>query len=121
MTKRPSPPWWAPRAPGERTTQYLARVLDVLGLADMGRRARAGHFDDYFCPPEVDDGMNIHRLVAELEVLRAKATQHNRRKDIEALIAAAKEGEFDATKAESEEWARGPQGTAAFKRLAGGR
>lgn len=110
--------WWAPRQPGERTTQYLGRVLDIVGLPEMARRARQGHFDDYFCPPDVDDGLNIHRLVAELGEHRDQSNG-NRRKDIQALIDGAKDGEFDGTKAESEEWARSAQGRATFERLLG--
>lgn len=59
---------WRPRQDGERTAPYLARVLDELGphFAQLAANARALHYDDYFCPPDVDDGANIHRLVADL-------------------------------------------------------
>ena len=54
--------FWERRREGEPTPTYLGRVLDELGFPDMARRAREGHFDDYFAPPEVADGMEILRL-----------------------------------------------------------
>lgn len=107
--------------PGERTTQYLGRVLDLVGLPEMARRARQGHFDDYFCPPDIDDGLNITRLIRQLESYRDTALAVERREQVAAVIAAARNGEFDATKEESDEWARSPQGRQAFGDLASGR
>lgn len=57
---------WESRRDGELTTVYLGRVLDWLGLADMARRARDGHYDDFFAPREVADGLEILRLYNEL-------------------------------------------------------
>ena len=112
--------FWVPRLDGERTSDYLARVLDEVGADDMARRARLGHFDDYFCPDEVDDGANIHRLVKELSSI-ARSTTYKRRRQLQAITVTAKEGEFDGTKEESEEWARSPDGQAVFNELIEGR
>jgi hypothetical protein len=110
-----------PRQPGESTAEYLGRTLDEIGLPDMALRARAFHFDDYFCPDEIDDGANINRLVAELR-RRADvyewADQPRRR--IEAVIAAAIDGEFDGTTEEADAWAASSDGQAIFRDLLGG-
>jgi hypothetical protein len=72
---------WERRRAGELTTEYLGRVLDEhCGLPEMAKRARRGHFDDFFCPPEVDDGMNIHRLVGELQGEAMKAAERGRKR-----------------------------------------
>jgi hypothetical protein len=36
---------------------------------------------------------------------------------VQAVIAAAKDGEFDGTKAEAQEWGRSPEGQATFAAL----
>jgi hypothetical protein len=110
---------WEHRKPGEMTTIYLGRVLEeFLGLRDMARRAREGHFDDYFCPPELADGMELHRLVYELE---AKAKGLNRNspqiKRIFKVREAVIEGEFDATKEEAERWGASKEGQETFRKL----
>jgi hypothetical protein len=112
--------WWQPRRDGEPTADYLARVLDELGHPDMARRALLAHFDDYFCPDGVDDGANIDRLVAELDSWARSATRDQRHR-ARAVIEAAKTGEFDGTKAESEQWAASPDGQAAFRAVLGWR
>jgi hypothetical protein len=96
--------FWERRRPGEQTPNYLGRVLDELGFSDMARRAREGHFDDFFAPAEVADGMEILRLYNEL----AGKLQVVRRADrprVRKVMEAVKAGEFDATKEESDRWA----------------
>lgn len=109
--------WWERRRDGEPTAAYLARVLDLLGepYAAVATAARALHFDDYFCPEEIDDGANIHRLVAAIACVKP-ADQALKRRATRVAVA-AKEGEFDGTREESREWARSPQGRAAFAEL----
>lgn len=107
--------WWEPRRDGEATPDYLGRVLDELGDPEMARRARLGHFDDYACPPDVDDGANIHRLVAELRALVVANGDSQGR--AQAVIDAAKEGEFDGTRAEAQQWMAGPEGQATVREL----
>jgi hypothetical protein len=105
--------WWERRREGERTADYLARVLDELGppFAPVAVKARALHFDDYFCPPAVDDGANIHRLVHSLDHRMGRHdVDATLRLKVQAVIAAAKDGEFDGTKAEAQEWGRSPEG-----------
>lgn len=111
--------WWEPRQEGERTAVYLARVLDKLGpaFAHIARAAEAKHYDDYFCPPDVDDGMNINRLVADLLRVIQKQDDVTLRGRAMAVAQAAKGGEFDGTLEESREWALSPQGQATFNEL----
>jgi hypothetical protein len=111
--------WWERRREGEATPAYLARVLDDVGLTEMAADARACHYDDFLCPPDVDDGMNIHRLVAELRLAQTKASGLDRER-IEAIVAAAINGEFDATREESAAWERSPDGQEALRMLAEG-
>lgn len=124
--------WWEPRREGEATADYLARVLDELGAGELATQARACHFDDYRCPPDVDDGMNIHRLVHGVKVwaLHHPAAAPSATppvSDRAALIArvravvnAAFAGEFDGTTEESRAWAETPEGRATFRELMGG-
>lgn len=96
-------PWWEPRRPRELTPDYLGRVLDEAGLPEMAERARLGHFDDYNAPREVADGAELIRLVAELRIIgRARPELADRLAVVEN---AARRGEFDATKEESDRWA----------------
>lgn len=112
--------WWEHRRDGEPTADYLARVLDELGADHVANKARLYHFDDYFCPPSVDDGANIHRLIDAVLDWSRSATRDQRER-AKAVMAAAKDGEFDGTKAESEQWARSPDGRAMFRDLIEGR
>jgi len=109
--------WWVPRQPCESTPLFLARVLQAVGLDDMAHRARLGHYDDFVCPPDIMDGMEVQHLVAELTTAATNAKPKPRRKDIEAIIEAVKEGEFDATEVESKAWAESEDGLATFNQL----
>jgi hypothetical protein len=108
--------WWELRRPGEQTPMYLGRVLDELGFADMARRAREGHFDDYFAPAEVADGMEILRLYNELGS-KEQVVRKSERPRVRAVIEAVKTGEFDATKEESDRWAASKDGQETFAAL----
>lgn len=108
---------WEPRRSNETTPMYLGRVLsDYLGLPKMARRAREGHFDDFFAPPEVADGLEIARLVNELAG-KAQVMRGSARDRVLAVRQAAIQGEFDATKAESDRWAASKQGQDAMRGL----
>lgn len=114
--------WWEPRREGELTTEFLGRVLDEVGLADMARRAREGHFDDYFAPADVADGLELLRLVTELNAAaELPATKRNDRPRIRAIREAVKCGEFDGTIEESDRWAASKDGQDTYKQLAEGR
>lgn len=106
------------REPEEATAVYLGRVLDGIGLRVMATSARAFHYDDYFCPESIDDGMNIHRLINELRSKMGSADPEQRRR-ILAVIDAAIDGRFDGTKEESDQWAASPEGQDVFRDLLG--
>jgi hypothetical protein len=116
----PTEMWWERRRPGEQTPTYLGRVLDELGFSNMARRAREGHFDDYFAPPEVADGMEILRLYNELRG-KLQVVRKADRPRIVAVMEAIKTGEFDATKEESDRWAASKDGQDTMRMLLEGR
>jgi len=112
---------WERRRADEQTPTYLGRVLDdYLGLAAMARRAREGHFDDYFAPPEVADGLEILRLVNELHAKTLVVAKSDRPRICE-VIEAVKVGEFDATREESDRWAASKDGQDTMRELLGSR
>lgn len=84
-------------------------LLEALGPAgdELATRARTGEFDDYRSPHAMPQTM----LVAELRQLGGPAAFE--------FAARVIDGEFDATVAESDAWARSPEGRAAFDALAG--
>jgi hypothetical protein len=94
---------WQPRRERESTPEYLGRVLEGLGLAEMALRARAGYFDEFGAPSEFDEASNISRLVIELG-------EHAKLPDmplsvVGPVIEAAALGEFGATPEEAAAWA----------------
>lgn len=112
--------WWEPRRDGEATAAYLARVLDALGADALANKARLFHYDDFFCPDTVDDGANIPRLIANVRGWSRSATRDQRER-AKVVMTAAKDGEFDGTRAEADAWAASPDGQAAFRDLIEGR
>lgn len=116
----PAERWWEPRRKGEMTPYYLGRVLDELGLDHLAKRARLGHFDDYQAPDDVADGIELVHLIEELTAaLWATGLKEGPR--VLTVIEAVKDGEFDATKSESDRWAVSKAGQETFKRLAEGK
>lgn len=112
---------WERRRSGEQTASYLGRVLDdYLGFPDMARRAREGHFDDFSCPAEVADGMEITRLVNELGAKAQVVTKADRGRVL-GVRAAAAAGEFDGTKEESDRWMASKDGQDALRGVLGDR
>jgi hypothetical protein len=80
----------------------------------MIEKARAGYFHDYESPltfPEL-------ALVAELRNMALlPTTGPQSKRQLLELARAVINGEYDATPAESEEWARSPEGQATFQEL----
>jgi hypothetical protein len=66
--------------------------------------AREGYYDDYKSP-----------LAFPLSQLVADCREHG----LTAIADAAMNGDYDATKEESDAWARSPDGQAAFRELLG--
>lgn len=108
---------WEGRRAHEPTADYLGRVLDeFLGLQEIAARARAAHFDDYFAPQEIADGMEHLRLVRELNAI-ARGTNRAHRLRIRDVVAAVKAGEFDGTREESDRWSASKDGQEAMALL----
>jgi hypothetical protein len=110
---------WETRRPNEPTTDYLGRVLeDYLGLREMAKRAYRGHFDEFFCPTEIADGQELERLVHELFRLSQLLPRRSARRGcVLEVMEAVMDGEFNATRAESDRWIVSKEGqemTASF-------
>jgi hypothetical protein len=113
-------PWWEPRRPGEDTALYLGRVLDELGAGQLARRARARYYDDYRCPPDLDDGLNTLRLARDLTSWAFCAVPGDdaaTRDRVDAVLAAVGAGEFDGTREEAGAWLDSAEGQATLREL----
>jgi len=92
-----------------RSSEKLARALEGKAdpmLAAMVQRAREGYYGDYTSPLTFPE----HQLVADLE-------DHG----YHDLAERVKNGEFDGTKAEAEEWMAGPEGQALLREVTKGK
>lgn len=97
--------------------EILADRLMEAGLAEMSHAARNYRYHDF------RSGLDSPALALANELhAAAKATQDPERRDkIHAIYKAHMQGEWDATKAESDDWAEGPDGQLAFRELMGKR
>lgn len=101
---------------GEHTAIRLARALqEIPGMPrDMITRAVDGYYHDFLSPltfPEM-------QLVADLRELAVQPTTGPKARA--ALVAMADrviQGDFDATKEESDEWSASPEGRETFRQL----
>jgi hypothetical protein len=87
------------------TTERLAQDLEAAGApADMIDKARQGYYDDFKSP----------LAMPEMQLLTdARAA------GLESIAQGVIEGKWDATREESDEWARSPEGQAVFQELFG--
>ena len=86
------------------TKDKLAEELLLAGLPDMATKAREGHY--HFLSPLEAPAMELDRdlvKAATPAALALRKRHHN--------------GEFDATREESDEWAESADGKEAFNRL----
>ncbi len=86
------------------SSEKLARALEDARYLDLAARARRHEFHDFLSP----HAMNFHVLVAELK---------KRGKRSAPLVQRVIDGEFDAPKRESDEWAASPEGKATLDDL----
>jgi hypothetical protein len=102
--------------PEGHTARALAAALAEAGApAAMIRRAERGYYHDYLSPlamPEL-------ALVNELRSAARRAPDEDTARKLIAVAQDVIAGKHDANKAESDEWARTPEGRAAFRELTG--
>lgn len=100
----------------EHTTVKLANALRAISGVprDMLTRAIDGYYHDYLSPlatPEI-------QLVADLrELAAAPATPRDSRPLLREVAQRVIDGEFDASKEESDAWAKSPDGQETFRQL----
>lgn len=103
----------------EHTTVKLARALgEIPGVPRaMIERAIDGYYHDYLSElafPEM-------QLVQDLRDLASLgATPHDSRRLLREMAQDVINGKYDASAEESDEWAKSPEGQAAFRELLGG-
>lgn len=88
-----------------RSTEKLGRALEDAGLPVFAQRARDGEFGDFTSP----HGMPLHYLVTELSQytsgLRTPIGVDPGK--VKAIVIAVKDGEYDATEEERQEYMAG--------------
>lgn len=100
----------------EHTTAKLAKALSAIqGVPrEMIQRAVDGYYHDYLSPldmPEI-------QLVSDLRALaKTPATPRDSRPLLLAMAQRVIDGEFDASKEESDAWAASPEGKETFRQL----
>lgn len=97
----------------EPSSEKLAKALDEAGLTDMAILARQDHFHDFqsdLALPELELDNMLVRAIQNCQDLEQKAK-------IMDIRAKHHEGFWDATKEESDKWAKSPEGQETFKSL----
>ena len=89
------------------TKDLLAAALEAAALPDMAAKAREGYYHDFLSPLDTP----VLQLAGDLAEAGTPASLEVRKRVIN--------GEFDATREESDEWAKSPDGQNAFKELLG--
>ncbi len=84
---------------------------------EMVRKAREGYYHDFLSPLTFPEIQLVHDLY---QLAKIPATPRDSRPKLLALRQQVIDGEFDASKEESDEWAMSPEGQAAFQALLGG-
>lgn len=87
------------------TSQKLADALREAGLDSLALQAERDRFHDYLSPLDTP----CIALVLELDRHHTRAARELRKRVVE--------GEFDASKEESDAWARSAEGQAAMRKL----
>jgi len=93
------------KGPKMHTKDKLAEELDKIGLKHMAAKAREGYYHDFLSP------LDTPEIQLANDLFEAKSPEAM------ALRKRVINGEFDASKEESDEWARSPEGQAAFRML----
>jgi len=95
-----------------KTSQYLADALRGAGFEDLALRAEADEFHDFLADVPLPQ-MVLHDSLMD----RVRTSTGSQQMAAVALINRLKEGEFDASEEEGDEWARSEEGQATFAEL----
>jgi hypothetical protein len=100
------------------TSQKLADTLRAAGFEALALRAEADEFHDFLSPhatPEMQLAQELAHVITDKSVSERERTaaDHIRTRLIN--------GDFDASKEESDDWAESPEGQHAFKKLLKGK
>lgn len=96
-------------APSETSSDRLAAALDANDYTALAARARRHEFHDF----RSEHAMPQHKLVEELRAIPGGGVR------AEGIVRRVMNGEFDATKEESDEWLASSDGQRAMKDLLG--
>lgn len=96
-----------------KTSENLAQVLHSVGLFDLEKKARADRYHDYLS----DDTFCSMTLESDLRAARDRTKDPILKQMIEAIRQRHLDGEFDASKQESDDWAESEDGQDTFRRL----
>jgi hypothetical protein len=99
------------------TKDMLADELQKLGLMDMSLKARGGYYHDFLSPLDMPET----QLISDLAKVAQQLGWGDARTAVLDLRRRVINGDFDASKEESDEWAASEEGQDAFKRLQEGR
>jgi hypothetical protein len=96
------------------STEKLAAALRDAGLNAMALKAKNGWYHDFLSPLDMPSVQLAHDLKTY-----AEAQSWPRRNEAQAVLERHMNGDFDATKEESEAWARTTEGQQAMRALIG--
>lgn len=97
-----------------KTSQHLADTLRAAGFEALAKRAEADEFHDFLS----DNGLPDLLLDRELFAIASNTLKPEReRLAAHHIRMRHHDGEFDASKEESDEWAASPDGQATFNKL----
>lgn len=99
------------------TSQKLADVLRAAGFETLALRAEQDEFHDFLSPHDLPTMTLDHELIG---IIQNPAYETPQRRAAHYIRERLHEGEFDASKEESDDWADSPEGKDAFRRLAKG-
>lgn len=96
------------------TKDFLAQELRKAGLSAMADKAATGYYHDYLSPLDLPCQQLAHDLKT---FANAPSLSAPRRHEVQTLLARHMNGEFDASKEESEAWASSDEGKETFGKL----
>lgn len=96
-----------------KTSERLAKALEDIGLHQLAHRARKDEFHDYLSPHDMPETYLIHLLYETARITDDPIIKSRIMKIRDEVI----NGDHDASKEESDEWAMSPEGQDAYRRL----